>query len=423
MKNPNELSAREAAAAIAAGKLTSTALVEACLAQIDKREPQVRARVNIDRAKVMAAAKACDASPPRGKLHGVPVGVKDIIDTADLPTEYGSPIYAGNRPAWDAACIALVKKAGGIIMGKTVTTEFATLTPNKTTHPKNSTRTPGGSSSGSAAAVADLHVPIGFGTQTAGSLNRPAAFCGVIGFKPSFGAYPMAGIKPCCQSLDTLGTMGRTVDDALLMWDVLHDGKLPAPSPARPRIGLCRTPWWSETQPEVREAFRIAGQKLAAANCDLDDVELPTGFDALVEQHKVMLAYESSRNLLYEFTPPRREKISPRLTALLEQGWATPVADYQAVRLAMERARQVFPSVMSRFDALMMPVTIGEAPAIDTTGDSLFNRLPTLLHVPSLNLNVTTGPLGLPVGLQFIGRYDGDVALLAVGQRIAEILA
>jgi amidase len=419
----HELSATEAASAIAAGKLTATKLVEACLAHIEAREPTVNAWAHLDRAHALAQAKARDAEKPVGPLHGVPVGIKDIIDTADLPTEYGSPIYAGHRPGYDAACVALVRRAGGIIMGKTVTTEFAAFHPGKTTNPKNPAHTPGGSSSGSAAAVADFHVPVAFGTQTAGSINRPAAFCGAVGFKPSFGTYAMNGVKPEAPSFDTLGTIARTVEDTRLMWRVLQAGNLPAetPLPARPYIALCQTPFWSAASPPAREAWRLAGQKLAAADFDVDEVELPEWFETLEATHKLVLDYEAARTLAYEFETPRRDKLSDEFREMLERGYSHTPQRYMEARRDMVRARKEFAEIASRYDALMTPAAPGEAPAgLGATGNPVFQRLPTLLQVPSLNVPVTVGPKGLPLGVQFISAFDTDLSLLQLGQQMTE---
>src|SRR5688572_957069 len=248
MANLFRLSASEAAAGIRAGKLTSEALVRSCLERIDSRESQVKAWVHLDRDFALAQARQCDKSATRGPIHGVPFAAKDIMDTADLPTEYGSPIYKGNRPAADAACVALSRAAGGVLLGKTVTTEFASRCPlGNTTNPHNPVHTPGGSSSGSAAAVGDLMVPLAFGTQTAGSVIRPAAFCGIVGYKPSFGTIPRAGVKMLCDSLDTVGTMARNIADAAFFAGVvagrpeLRDIAFPA---APPRFGFYRTPMW-----------------------------------------------------------------------------------------------------------------------------------------------------------------------------------
>jgi amidase len=422
----NRLSARAAAQAVAARQLSSVELLTACLKRIEAREPSVKAWTYCNPDKALAAARACDAGSPRGPLHGVPIGVKDIIDTADMPTEYGSPIYAGHRPVWDAACVALIKRAGGIVLGKTVTTEFAARHPGKTANPHNPAHTPGGSSSGSAAAVADFMVPIGFATQTAGSIIRPAAYCGAVGVKPSFGTYAMAGIKPYAASLDTLGTITRHVDDALLMWEVLQGVPAPegSPLPARPRVGLCQTPFWSAAEPAAAEALQAAGRKLAAADCDLDMVELPSWFETLNKMHRQVQSYEGARSFAHELATPRRELVSTSLREMADSGWRISPGDYVAARAAIVRARAEFASLMDRFDILMAPATPGEAPAsLGTTGDPVFNSLWTFLHVPSVSLPVMKGPQGLPVGVQFIGRFDGDLQLLRLVRRIEESFA
>src|SRR5438876_10185853 len=241
MSDPLSLSARDAAREIAAGRLSATTLVAACFERIAAREPVVGAWHYLDREAALAAARQRDASPPTGPLHGVPIAVKDLIETADMPTGYGSAIYEGHRPAADAACVALARAAGAVVLGKTVTTEFACFTAGKTANPRNPAHTPGGSSSGSAAAVADGMVPLALGTQTAGSVIRPASFCGVVGYKPSFGVIARAGVKPLADSLDTIGTMARDVADAAFFAGILggrpalRDVAFP---PAPPRFGF-----------------------------------------------------------------------------------------------------------------------------------------------------------------------------------------
>src|SRR5207302_10646334 len=258
MPHPLSLSVRDAAQEIAAGRLTAEALASACLDRIAAREAVVGAWHYLDRDAALAAARQRDAEPPRGPLHGIPIAVKDLIDTADMPTGYGSPIYEGHRPAADAACVALARAAGAVALGKTVTTEFACFTAGKTANPHNPAHTPGGSSSGSAAAVGDGMVPLALGTQTAGSIIRPAAFCGVVGYKPSFGLIPRAGVKPLADSLDTIGTMAKNVADAAFFASIL--GGRPAlrhvaMPDAAPRFGLYRTPMWAEAEPSTVAAL------------------------------------------------------------------------------------------------------------------------------------------------------------------------
>ncbi len=416
---PNRLSARTAAQAIAAKKLTAVELVEASLARVAEREPTLQAWAFLDRDLALKQARACDAEAPRGPLHGVPVGVKDIIDTADMPTEHGSPMYKGNRPATDAACVALVRRAGGIILGKTVTTEFASSPPARTRNPLNPDHTPGGSSSGTAAAVADFQVPIGFGTQTAGSVIRPAADCGRVGFKPSYGTYAVSGMKILAHGVDTLGTLTRSVDDALLMWEVLHAAPAAAPRlRERPRIGLCHTPFWSEAQKPAIEAFETASRKLAGIGADLEIVEMPSWFETLREDHRVIAEYESARNTAFECAPERFHLHSPTMQAARERGWRLTPERYTAARLAQYRGQQEFAALVAGFDALLMPSAPGEAPeGLATTGDPVFSRLTSLLHVPAICLTVMKGPRGLPVGIQFVGAVGSDRDLLELARR------
>ena len=281
---PHRLGAKQAARLIERGELSAQALVRSCLERIEAREPQVKAWTHLSKASPQEAA---------APLHGVPVGVKDIFDTHDMPTEYGSPIYAGHRPRADAAVVSVTRRAGGTILGKTVTAEFATFVPRATRNPLNLAHTPGGSSSGSAAAVADFMVPLAFGTQTAGSMIRPAAYCGIVGFKPTYNVLPRAGVKPGADSLDTIGVYGRSVEDVAFFASALtaradFDGEM------KPKVGLCRTQEWSLVQPDMRKALEEAGRTLGAR-----EVELPAG---LRESHTAILWYEIARSLADEFT-------------------------------------------------------------------------------------------------------------------------
>jgi Asp-tRNA(Asn)/Glu-tRNA(Gln) amidotransferase A subunit family amidase len=251
------LSATEAARLLAARELSSEELVSSCFERIAAREPELRAWAWLDEEAALAQARSRDGEEPRGPLHGIPVGVKDVIDTADLPTAYGSPIYTGHQPARDADCVAWLREAGAVVLGKTVTTEFATYEPPPTVNPLDPARTPGGSSSGSAAAVAAGMVPLAYGTQTAGSVIRPASFCGVAGFKPSHGWRSTAGIKRLSARLDTLGLLARTVADTALL------GGFAAPSGER-RVAFCRTPWWDALEDGGRVALEDAAGRLGA---------------------------------------------------------------------------------------------------------------------------------------------------------------
>src|SRR5262245_6653535 len=303
VEESNRYSAAEAAALIAAGKLTAVKLAEDCLARVEAREGAVQAWAHMDPRQVLEQARARDAEPRRGPLHGIPVAIKDIIDTGDMPTEYGSPIYAGHRPRADAACVALLRNAGAVIMGKTVTAEFAMSHPGKTRNPLDTARTPGGSSSGSAAAVADWMSPLALGTQTGGSVLRPAAFCGVVGFKPTFDAINPAGVKPNSASYDTVGLIARTVADVALGFAVMtNPGAKGSALPVveKPRIGFCRTPQWSKAEASTMAALEDAASRLAGAGASVCEVTLPGRFEAFANARARVGDFESSRALAWE---------------------------------------------------------------------------------------------------------------------------
>ena len=421
----NQISASDAAAAIAAGKLTSEALVAACLDRIGARERAVQAWAFIDPELAVSQARSRDREPPRSRLHGIPVGIKDVIDTGDMPTEYGSPIHRGHRPHCDAACVAQVRELGGVILGKTVSTEFATRHPNKTRHPLDPTRTPGGSSSGSAAAVADCMVPIAFGTQTSSSIIRPAAFCGVIGYKPSFGLINRAGLKFLSESLDTIGTLTRTVADAALIIEELAG--LPAAPfsevPRRkPRIGLCRTPHWNQADAAAQASLDSAARVLAQAGARVNDVDLADEFGALAETQIAVSSYEFYRALTHERTR-FPELISASLASRIAAGGKVTRTQYEAGVALTERCRKRIDDVLRDHDALLAPSAPGEAPTIESTGDPIFGLMWTLLQLPCLTLPYGSGPLGLPLGVQVIGSRAGDTAMFVNAEWIRRALA
>ena len=418
-------SATDAAAAIAAGKLTCEALVGACLERIEAREPEIRAWTCIDADAALAAARAADREPPRSRLHGIPIGVKDVIDTADMPTEYGSPIYQANRPSADAACVAQVRELGAIVLGKTVTTEFATRHPNKTRNPRNPQHTPGGSSSGSAAAVADSMVPIAFGTQTTSSIVRPAAFCGVVGYKPTFNFINRAGLKFLSESLDTIGVLTRTVPDAAMIVEALS-AREPAPFEAaaglKPRIGFCRTPYWKQADACTREALEGAVPRLARAGAQIEDVELHAEFAQIAEAQVRMSAFEFYRALTYERTR-FPQLISESLTARLRGGGGVTRARYDETHALAERCRARLDDIYRNYDVLISPSAVGEAPAgLESTGDPLFGITWTLMLGPAITLPVFTGPSGLPLGLQVTGPRASDARTLVVAEWIRSAL-
>ena len=422
-KSLNQLTAAQAARRIAKGEITSEALVVACLDHIDAREPQVRAWSYLNPAQALAEARARDRelkkSGPRGPLHGVPIGVKDVLDTGDMPTGMGSPIFDGWRPKADAACVALVRKAGAVILGKTVTCELAGIAPRETMHPLDPTRTPGGSSSGSGAGVADFHVPVAFGTQTGGSVLRPASFCGVVGYKPTYNMINRAGVKFASETLDTIGLIARTVEDAALVADVCIDrkpvklGKLDTP----PRIGLCRNVMWDEfASPETKAALEGAATRAKAAGAKVTKFDLGPEFAELFSRRGEINDYERACGLAWEWAH-HREKLSPQMTKTVEQGLALPHARYQdALRLA-EHCRLRLETMMKNVDVLITPAANGEAPVgLHYAGNPAFQALWTMLHVPTISLPLAEGPNGLPVGVQLVAPRWQDRRLLETAQ-------
>ena len=414
------LSATDAAAAIDAGRLTSENLVRDCLDRIAERDSQVKAWVYLDPALAIAQAKAADATTG-GLLRGIPIGVKDIIDTYDMPTGHNSPIFEGKVPFGDAACVALCRTANGVILGKTVTTEFANRHPGPTTNPHNPAHTPGGSSSGSAAAVADGHVPMAFGTQTGGSVIRPAAYCGVVGYKPTFNDFSRTGIKMQCHSLDTLGLMARTLDDiALFRGAVLKLPPVPIDrSMARPRIGFCRTPIWGDTSADTKALLEATAKTLAAKGASVVDVAFAPQFSDILDDHGAISGWESARNYADERLR-NPDKVSPALTAVLTRGLGVSLERYVAAQRKSVAFKAHIDSLFDTVDVLLCPSAPGEAPAgIEATGDPRFNSIWTLAGTPCVTLPAGTGDNGLPLGIQLVGLRHEDDRLLSTAAWVA----
>ncbi len=410
MPDPASLTATGAVRAIRAGTLAPADLVEACLDRVAAREPAVQAMAFLDPAQARAA------TPQPGPLHGLPIGVKDVIDTVDMPSEYNSAIWRGHRPRADAACVAWAKAAGAVVLGKTVTTEFATRTPGPTTNPHDPARTPGGSSSGSAAGVAAGFFPLAFGTQTAGSVIRPAAFCGVVGYKPSFGLVNRMGMKLMSDSLDTVGVMARSVADCALFAGAISGRELGDPDirpPSAPRIGLCRSPVWGRAAPETTALFERVAAQLARAGATLRDFDLPSEFDALEAAHAVIMNNESARALGWEMNTAR-DQISPALRERLEWGLAQPEAAVVESQALFRFLQSGFTDLMGDFDILLTPSAPGEAPVgLEWTGDAGFNFIWTSLHVPCVTVPAGVGPNGMPLGVQVVAPRGRDRQALA----------
>ena len=426
MTELNHLTAAEAARQIAAGKLKSEDLVRACLDRVSAREGAVQAWAYIDPKAVLAQARELDRRGVRGPLAGVPVAVKDVIDTADMPTECNSPIYLGYRPKADAACVALVRRAGGIIMGKTVTTEFASRMPGPTRHPHNPAHTPGGSSSGSAAAVADFMVPLAFGTQTGGSTIRPGAYCGIVAYKPSFGTINCAGLKHLAESLDTIGVMGRSVEDCALLTLAVSLRPIPDFSKglsSAPRIGFCRTSRWSSADPATQALLERTATTLAARGAKVVAVALPDEFDRLYDEQRLIMNYEAARALAWEYaTQP--ELLSAYLRKTVERYRDVPYQQY-ADAISLARAcRSRFSDIMADFDVLLTPSAPGEAPlGLEETGNSIFNRNWTLIGAPCVTVPAGTGPAGLPLAVQVVGDYANDYRVLECAEWVRQSIS
>ncbi|MCB1906454.1 MAG: amidase [Rhodocyclaceae bacterium] len=425
----------ESAAALLAlmteGRISAEEVARAFLARVEEVEGEVRAWAAIEPDLVLRQARACDeyrrCGGEPGPLHGLPVGVKDIIDTADLPTELGTPLHAGRRPSHDAVVVTRLRQAGAVIMGKTVTTEMATYAPGPTRNPHDPSRTPGGSSSGSAAAVAAGMVPLALGTQTNGSVIRPAAFCGVVGFKPSYGLLPRSGVLRQSPALDQLGVFAASLEDAALLVDVLagcDDGD-PAtrpqapmrlhrgwarPLPMAPRFALVRTAYWEHADADTRDAF---GELQALLGDAVEEVRLPPLLDDAWAWHRSIMEADIARHYRHEYERGG-DVLSAGLRRQIERGREVRAVDYAD---AIDRIAAVvagLDELRERFDAILTPAAPGTAPAgCDSTGDPGFCTLWTLAGMPAVNLPLMHGADGLPLGLQVVGYRGGDARLLA----------
>lgn len=423
------LSAQEAAGAIANGLISSEQLVQACLERIAEVEPTVQAWQHLDAAHALAQARARDRDRAEGRavgaLHGVPVGLKDIIDTADMPTEDGTVLHAGRMPDSDATVVAMLRAAGAVMLGKTVTTELATYAPGKTRNPHDPSRTPGGSSSGSAAAVAAGMVPLALGTQTNGSVIRPAAYCGVYGFKPSRGLVPRHGILKTSPSLDCVGVFARSLEDiALLTEQLVGDDErddatrpraripfgrvLAEPPPMDPHFALVRTPMWGRADPDTQQAIEEVAEALGpqCKPCDLGE--------AIAEAwnwHACIMEAEMAMHLDAEWQRGR-DRLSTRLCEQLARGREVRALDYQRAQARVPRLLDAFDELFGNHDVFITPAAPSAAPALDGTGDPVFCTLWSLCGMPALNLPVLHAPNGLPIGLQLVGRRGDDARLL-----------
>ena len=417
------LSALDLARRIEAGDLTPRAVVELCAETIAAREKDVSAFVTLDLAGARRAAD--DTRLTSLPLRGVAVAFKDIFDTADLPTQYGSPVYAGHRPAADATAVVLTRQAGGIVLGKTVTTQFASLVPSVTRNPRNLAHTPGGSSAGSAAAVAAGMLPIAFGTQTAGSVIRPAAFCGVAAFKPSYRLIPMVGVKDVAWHLDTAGLFGAGVADVAFAAAAILQRELRVDSmaPAAPRIAFARTHLWPEASPAMQQAVETAAKIAAGAGAKVTELQLSPIIEDAYEAQFTIQDYENIRTLAFEYER-HRDRIDPLLRTQLERASAISADEYDAARRLASRARQLLADAMADYDVILTPSAAGAAArGFTTTGDPMFNRLWTLMGAPCVNVTGLNDENGMPLGVQIVGRFGRDRAALEAALFVEQAIA
>jgi Asp-tRNA(Asn)/Glu-tRNA(Gln) amidotransferase A subunit family amidase len=430
----------EAAAGIRDGRLSSVELVGDCLKRIDEVDRDVEAWAYLDRDHALRQAEAADAHRKQGKstgpLHGVPVGIKDIFDTGDMPTEFGSKLWSGRTPRSDAAAVARLRAAGAVILGKTVTTEYAYFSPGKTRNPHNRDHTPGGSSSGSAAAVAASMVPGAIGSQTNGSVIRPAAFCGVVGFKPTHGLIPRSGALLLSRALDHVGVFARNVADAALLAETLAgfdeedpdtrplarppfvDVAASAP-PLPPRFAFVRTPAWQHVEQVTTDAF---GELVDALGEQVAEVEIGESFQQVADMHRTVMDVEMAHNFHRDYEQGR-EAFSPALRALIERGRKAVAVDYTRALGASLPLNAALDGVFDEYDAILTPAAPGPAPkGLESTGNPAFCTLWTYLGTPAVTLPLLRADNGLPMGVQLVGRRGNDVRLLRTANWLVKTL-
>ncbi len=438
------MSACDARKAIDQGIITSLALVQACFSRIDELEDSIGAWAQLDRDRAMDQARKADEFRSRGlalgALHGLPVGIKDIVDTRDYATEYGSLIHQGRRPAKDATLVSLLKEAGAIILGKTVTTELAVFAPGKTRNPHNTEHTPGGSSSGSAAAIASAMVPLAVGTQTNGSVIRPASFCGVYGFKPSFARISRHGVLTQSPPLDTVGMFARSLEDLALIADVLmrYDAQdefmtplappcissvMAKPVPAEPVFAFVRTPAWEQVEEQTKDGFR---ELIEAANASKPDtiniVDLPAQFDPIYEDHRKLMEADLAKSFATEYEESKAD-MSAILCEMIERGQQVTRSEYNASLETIESYGSVLDEIFESYDAILTPATLGSAPAgLEATGSPVMNTIWTFCGTPALNLPLLQSPAELPLGVQLVGERGDDARLFRSSRWLLNLL-
>ena len=421
----NLLTALQMAERLEAGATTSVALVENCLARIKARDCDLHAWAHVDPEQALAQARARDGEPRRSALHGVPVGIKDIFDTHDMPTTYGSSIYAGFQPTVDSVVVALMRRAGMVILGKCTTTEFASPVPIGVRNPHDLSRSPGMSSSGSAAAVADYMVPLSVGSQTGGSTILPAAYCGIVGYKPTMTGIDRGNIRHLRPTIDTIGLLARSVADVALLRSILCGGdghRLPRVAIETLRIGLCRTDQWQQAQPETVAAVETAASALSQAGAKVSEVALAPEFHDIAESFRIISTVEAARALATE-AREHADRLNFWVRDSLVAAKQFDLADYEKAQSHVIKCQRALGETFGQVDVLLTPSVPGEAPAdLNSISNSVFNRTWTLMQAPCVTLPTATGPNGMPVGIQLVGPVGCDVKTLSVAQAIADLL-
>jgi len=435
-----DLSATDLARRIRDGENTSLDVVDACIERMNEREDEVKAWVHFDPEFARAQANKCDtiraAGVNLGPLHGVPVGIKDIIDTDDMPTEYGTPLHGGHQPMTDANLVTQLKAAGAVIMGKTVTTELAVFQPGKTTNPHNAAHTPGGSSSGSAAAVATGMAPLAIGTQTNGSVIRPASYCGVLGFKPSHGAISRTGVLTQSSPFDTIGVFARSVEDVALITGCISgfdsedramkqranrnfvSAAAEAP-PMAPLFAFVKSPFWDKATDDTGSGFAEITEFLGD-NCV--EMDLPEALADSANVHRTIMYADLAKNFdgLYE---KGKDQLSDVLREMIEEGQKVLAVDYNNALDRIDHLYAGLADIFDDYDAIITPAAPGEAPVIETTGNPIFSTIWTLLGVPAITLPLLQGENDLPIGVQLVGPRQDDGRLLRTANWLAKHVA
>lgn len=416
MSSPNLLSAAQMLAAMESGNLQPRDIAQACLQRITDRNAEIQAFTSVDAEQTLAAATALGGFDSSRPLYGLPFAVKDVIDTATLPTTYGSPIYAEHVPPLNASCVTLTQEHGGVLLGKVATCEFATQTPCETRNPLDTRRTPGGSSSGSAAAVADFMVPFAFGTQTTGSTIRPAVYCGIVGTKPSYGLINTAGLKPLSPEQDTVTLFTRDVQDAACVLYGLHGTRVQTLPDVVPRIGVLRSSQWQYARPETIEAIDRLINSMSQAGAAITDMTMPAELESMIAIQGRISAYEARHSLAHERLF-NHDLLSPRLQARLTQEQHTTPDEYFSFKRHARTARRMAADLFRNVDVLLYPASEGEAElGLTETGSPRYGALWTLLHLPCVSQPIAAGPSGMPLGAQFIGAYGDDFRVLAAAR-------